>query len=453
MEANQTQDAIEIVMSWQGSVLETDLVVRERPRSVFVGNEGAVRFLLPTSLIEGRAALVACEGEPGNVRYFVRAPGNAELLASKDGEVLETSIDASGARSVALEPNVSCEVRIGDFSFFVRPTAQPEEAPAAPIFEGGASRYVGAVLAAHAVMLAAFFFLPPAASALNLDLSSRDARYISAHITPPQSIEELLQSDPGGATTGEAESDSPAPATSAGGEDPEPRVAGGHGRPNASSVRSPGLVTPTTVSNLGTFNVMAAAFEHAGDSAGVWGSEHLTGGPGGPGLFAALAGGGGPGTGGLDMGGTGIGTCRPGEVCGAGTIGVGGFDTRGGDGPGPGTGIGVRGDRRSRVPTTGEVVATTGGLSRETIRRTIRQHMNEVRFCYESELRSNPSLEGRVSLQFMVDASGRVATSSATGAGMSSVASCVSTAARRWTFPASEGPTGVTYPFVFNAGE
>ena len=44
MEANQTQDAIEIVMSWQGSVLETDLVVRERPRSVFVGNEGTVRF-------------------------------------------------------------------------------------------------------------------------------------------------------------------------------------------------------------------------------------------------------------------------------------------------------------------------------------------------------------------------------------------------------------------------
>jgi hypothetical protein len=452
MEANQTKDAIEIVMSWQGSVLETDLVVRERPRSVFVGNEGAVRFLLPTELLEGRAALLACEGEPGNVRYFVRAPGNAELLASRHGEVLETSIDASGARSVALDADVSAEVRIGDFSFFVRPTAQPEEAPAGPIFEGGATRYIGGVLVAHAVMLAAFFFLPPAASALNLDLMSRDARYISAHLTPPQRIDEIIEMDSGGETSGEAPSDAPAPATSSGGDDPEPRVAGGAGRPNASSVRSPGLVTPTSVANLGTFNVMAAAFEHAGDSAGVWGSEHLTGGAGGPGLFAALAGGGGPGTGGLDMGGTGIGTCRAGEVCGRGTIGVGGFDTHSGDGPG--TGIGLRGDRPSRLPETHPgVVETTGGLSREVIRRNIQRHMNEVRFCYESELRSNPSLEGRVSLQFMVDASGRVATSSATGAGMTSVASCVSTAARRWTFPASEGPTGVTYPFVFNAGE
>lgn len=451
MEANQN-DAIEIVMSWQGSVLETDLVVRERPRSVFVGNEGAVRFLLPTELLEGRAALLSCEGEPGNVRYYVRAPGNAELLASRGGELLETAIDASGTRSIALDADVSAEVRIGDFAFFVRPTAQPEEAPAGPIFEGGATRYIGGVLVAHAVMLAAFFFLPPAASALNLDLMSRDARYISAHLTPPQRIDEILPMDPGGATTGESPNDAPAPATSSGGEDPEPRVAGGAGRPNASSVRSPGLVTPTTVSNLGTFNVMAAAFEHAGDSAGVWGSEHLTGGAGGPGLFAALAGGGGPGTGGLDMGGTGIGTCRAGEVCGRGTIGVGGFDTRGGDGPG--TGVTMRSDRPSRGPTAIEgVVNTTGGLTREVIRRTIRQHMNEVRFCYESELRSNPSLEGRVSLQFMVDASGRVATSSATGAGLTSVASCVSTAARRWTFPASEGPTGVTYPFVFNAGE
>lgn len=452
METNQEQ-AIEIVMSWKGTVLETDLIEADRPRSVFVGNEGAVRFLLPTEVVTGRSEIVACEGQPGAVRYFVRAPEGGELVASKNGEVVEGSIDASGVRSVALEGDVRVEVRLGDFSFFVAPTAQPEKAPAAPIWEGTAMRYIGGALAAHAVLLAAFFFMPPAASALNLDLMRDDSRYITTSIAPSETIEELLPPESGGESQGESLSDAPAEASSAGGEDPAPRVAGGHGRPDASSVRREVPVTAENMSNnLGTFNVLATAFDHAGSTPGTWGSEHLTGGLGGPGLLAALAGGGGPGTGGLDMGGTGIGTCRAGEVCGRGTIGVGPLATRGGDGPG--TGVGMRGDRPGHVPPpiSGNV-ETTGGLTREIVRRTIRQHMNEVRFCYESELSSNPSLEGRVALTFMVDANGRVVTSSANGAGMSDVSTCVASAARRWTFPSSDGPTGVTYPFMFQSGE
>jgi hypothetical protein len=449
MEKNET--AIEIVMSWKGTVLETDLVSAERPRSVFVGNEGAVRFLLPTESLSGRAELLACEGEPGSIRYFVRAPSGSELIASKDGEVLESQLDASGARSIALESGTRAEVRVGDFSFFIAPTAQPEKAPSAPIWEGGATRYIGAVLAAHAVLLGAFFFMPPAASALNLDLMNRDDRYITANITPPQSIEELLQPE-AGESMGEALNDAPAEASDAGGEDPEPRVAGGHGRPDASSVRTTGPVTATSVHDMGTFSVLANAFDHAGASAGTWGSEHLTGGPGGPGLLAALAGGRGDGFGGLDMNGSGIGTCRAGEVCGRGTIGTGRLATRGGDGPS--TSVGLSGHHTGRVPppVTG-VVETTGGLTPEIIRRTIRQHMNEVRHCYERELTSNPSLEGRVALQFMIDSTGTVRSSSAAGEGMTPVSSCVATAARRWTFPESEGPTGVTYPFVFQSGE
>jgi hypothetical protein len=438
--------AIEIVMSWKGTVLETDLVSAERPRSVFVGNEGAVRFIVPAELMPGRHALVACEGEPGSVRYVVRAPAGGELVASKNGEMVDAS-------EIGIEKGVIAEVRIGDFTFFVQPCAQPEKTPAGPLFDGGASRYIAAVLAAHAVMLGAFFFLPPAASALNLDRMTHEDAYITAHLTPPQRIDEILPVDSGGESNGEAPSDAPAESGERGGEDPTPRPAGGHGRPDASSTRHDVPVTASTVASLGTFSAIATAFDHAGATPGTWGSEYLADGIGGPGIAVALPGGGGSGPGGIDMVGIGIGTCRPGEVCGRGTIGVGRLATRGGVGPGPGTGTGVRDDRPSVTPDYRTVTTTTGGLSREAIQHTIRRHMNEVRFCYERELSSNPSLEGRVSVTFMVDATGTVRQANAAGEGMSDVSSCVATAVRRWTFPESEGPTGVTYPFVFQSGE
>lgn len=439
--------AIEIVMSWKGTVLETDLVSADRPRSVFIGNEGMVRFLVPSELLGGRHALLACEGEPGAVRYVVRAPAGAELVASKNGEMIPSGSE------IALEPGVIAEVRAGDFVFFVQPTAQPEKTPAGPLFETGPARYIAGVLAAHAVMLGAFFFLPPAASALNLDRISREDAYISAHLTPPQSIDELLPPESGGESMGEEVDGAPAEASDAGGEDPEPRVAGGHGRPDASSVRTPHPVDATSTANLGTFSAIATAFDHAGAAPGVWGSSFLEGGIGGPGLNVALPGGGGDGFGGLDMSGVGIGTCRPGEVCGRGTIGVGHLATRGGVGPGTGTGMPGPGSRPSVTPDYDTVTTTTSGLARELIQRTIRRHMNEVRFCYERELSSNPSLEGRVSVTFMIDATGTVRQSTASAAGMSDVGSCVASAVRRWTFPESEGPTGVTYPFVFQSGE
>jgi hypothetical protein len=436
--------AIEIVMSWKGTVLETDLVSAERPRAVYVGSEGPVRFLVPVEHLSGRHALVSCEGADESLRFVVRAPAGAELAASSNGEAIE-------GREVVLGPGVLAEVRIGDLSFFVQPCARPEATPAGPLFDLGASRYVAGVFAAHAVVLGAFFFLPPAASALNLDRLAREDAYIRAHITPPQRIDELLPAD-AGERSGEARSDAPAEASDAGGEDPEPRVAGGRGRPDARSVRSPVPVTAATARSLGTFSAVATAFDHAGAEAGTWGSPLLEGGPGGPGLLAGLAGGGGDGFGGLDMHGTGIGTCRPGEVCGRGTVDVGRLSTRGTGGPGPGTGLPIRSSRPSAVPDYDTVSTTTGGLPRELIQRTIRRHMNEVRSCYERELSSNPSLEGRVSVTFLIDATGTVRQANAAGEGMHGVGSCVATAVRRWAFPSSEGPTGVTYPFVFQSG-
>jgi outer membrane biosynthesis protein TonB len=58
-------------------------------------------------------------------------------------------------------------------------------------------------------------------------------------------------------------------------------------------------------------------------------------------------------------------------------------------------------------------------------------------------------------VQFFVSPDGTVqssAVSQSSGA-VGGVGQCVSASVRRWTFPASEGPTSVTYPFVLQSAQ
>jgi hypothetical protein len=56
------------------------------------------------------------------------------------------------------------------------------------------------------------------------------------------------------------------------------------------------------------------------------------------------------------------------------------------------------------VPGTAEV---RGSLDKELIRRIIRRHINEVKFCYERELTRYPDMEGRVMVNFTIGADRR----------------------------------------------
>jgi Ca-activated chloride channel family protein len=98
-----------------------------------------------------------------------------------------------------------------------------------------------------------------------------------------------------------------------------------------------------------------------------------------------------------------------------------------------------------------------GSLDKEMIRRVIRRHINEVKFCYEKELLMLPQLTGRVELRFVIDLKGAVASSEigASTINNEKVESCVAAAARRWEFPAVEGSgiVQVSYPFVFKNAE
>jgi TonB family protein len=163
------------------------------------------------------------------------------------------------------------------------------------------------------------------------------------------------------------------------------------------------------------------------------------------------------GVGGLGSNGTGRGGGGEGE----GTIGGGGplgttgrYGGHGGPGYGIGPGVGVLATHHPRVPDPVIGHATVQGtLDKEIIRRIVRRHLNEVKFCYQEALAAHPALEGRLVTQFSIAPSGRVLAAVVQSSTLKavSVESCVVNAIKRWEFPAPErgGLAMVSYPFTF----
>jgi TonB family protein len=146
-----------------------------------------------------------------------------------------------------------------------------------------------------------------------------------------------------------------------------------------------------------------------------------------------------------------------------GTIGIGDWGAfrpggPGGPGHGPGWGSGpaarLPGRRPTEIVGAPPPVRVIGSLDKSIIRRVIRSHLNEVRFCYEKELMRAAALAGRITVRFTIGANGAVATSGVEASTLGNVAveRCVTDAVRRWEFPRPEGGVVmVSYPFLLKA--
>ncbi|HFE44459.1 MAG TPA: AgmX/PglI C-terminal domain-containing protein, partial [Nannocystis exedens] len=132
-----------------------------------------------------------------------------------------------------------------------------------------------------------------------------------------------------------------------------------------------------------------------------------------------------------------------------------GSGTGHGSGYGRGTGHGL-GRRPGPRIRQGQVIVQ-GALDREIIRRIIRSHINEIRYCYQRRLVQDPSLAGKVILNFVIDAEGKVADSKIKSSTLRDVqvGTCMARSARRWKFPdpLGGGIVRITYPFVFAPSE
>ena len=128
----------------------------------------------------------------------------------------------------------------------------------------------------------------------------------------------------------------------------------------------------------------------------------------------------------------------------------------GGSGGLGGRGFGAGKDRGNAPAVLMSRASVSGGLDASTIRRVIRRHLSEVKYCYLSVgLPTNPKLEGMVKVAFSINKTGRVGRVSIaqTTLNHGRTERCIRTAVRRWRFPKPTGAVPyVTYPFLFKPG-
>lgn len=156
------------------------------------------------------------------------------------------------------------------------------------------------------------------------------------------------------------------------------------------------------------------------------------------------------GFGGLGLKGTGTGGGGVGN-----TIGVGRLGTRGRGGGKFGYGTGVARIRRRKERDVSISVGRPiimGSLSMEIIRRVIRSHRDQIKYCYSKELTRNPNLTGKVSVKFTISPEGYVqqANVSKTTLRNAAVERCICQKIRTWKFPEPKGGgiVIVNYPFI-----
>jgi TonB family protein len=366
--------------------------------------------------------------------------------------------------SFSLGDRGRAKIDCGATTFLISATPRPRPVPVPfLIWRWSEQAYTVGTAAALLLFLLMIFSVPPDPKSLSLDLFNADSRFVNFLIKPPEEKEEeipewLKKKGPdeqgGKGKRHKGEEGKMGKKTSKNKEglyglkgpkdNPDPHLAKKLAEENAKNAGILGVLKMNEGSHLASIfgRDTAAGSDAVNVLGGLIGNE----------IGEAY------GVGGLGLVGTGTGGGGTGE----GTIGLGNFGTigkggGGGNGSGYGRGAGGLGGRRARAPDVIPGQANVrGSLDKEIIRRIIRRHINEVKYCYETELVKKADLSGRVSVQFTIAATGQVIASVLQSSTMGNirVENCVVQAVRRWEFPKPMGGgiVIVSYPFNFTAG-
>jgi TonB family protein len=94
--------------------------------------------------------------------------------------------------------------------------------------------------------------------------------------------------------------------------------------------------------------------------------------------------------------------------------------------------------------------------SQQDIVNVVRRRLGGIKHCYESRLKRNPELKGKVVVHFVVHSGGTVIESSVVenSTGDSELGACIASQVRAIRFPPAQGggETSVTYPFILAPG-
>lgn len=445
----------------------------QRPRDFTVGcSAQALLPLAPEVLAEPALPLLRSTGTSfelvitDRMRGLVSA-GDRTVPLVEAARAGHDSDAAPGARALPFLEGMRARVDIGRTTVHLKSVPAPRRQPVPLTVDVTSLRYTGMVFAAAAGFLALLFALPPDASALSLDGYDRAHRFARVVITPPQ-LEEP-KPPPWLKKPDEKK-------TARGGRlhKGDAGIAGSKKAPDAHkrlSIKGPPDNKELTLARrqeavemakssgvLGMMRsrdpMLSSLFSKSESALGTE-AEHVMGnlignqvGPSGGVEGLGLVGSG------RDGGGAGLNTLGFGPLDGIGSHGCGGKGCGDGEYGATRKVASLRTHTIKPVVTYDHAPTIVGGLDKEIIRRVIRRHANEVRFCYEQALVKQPDLYGKVVVKFAIAPQGSVSTAVPADATVGyEVGRCVSEAVRRMEFPKplGGGVVMVSYPFVFRA--
>jgi TonB family protein len=401
--------------------------------------------------------LVAAQGADYVVNVTPRMEG--EVYVDGQSYPLAQFVQQRGS-SFSLPPAGYARLECGETTFFVTATNRPRKLDIPFLtWRWNEQVYTAGSAVALLLFLLMIFAVPPDPKSLSLDLFNSDNRFVKFLIKPPEEKEEEIpewlkskkpEEQGGKGKRHKGEEGKMGKKTSKNKEglyglkgpkdNPDPHLAKKLAEEQAKNAGILGVLKQSEGSHIASiFGRDSALGSDASDVLGGLVGNQIgeAYGVGGLGLVGTGSGG----------GGTGEGTIGLGNL---GTIGKGGG---GGNGSGYGRGAGGLGGRRAHAPDVIPGTASVrGSLDKEIIRRIIRRHINEVKYCYEQELTKKASLGGRIMVQFTIAASGQVIASVLQNStmGNAKVENCTVQAVRRWEFPKplGGGIVIVSYPFV-----
>ena len=94
------------------------------------------------------------------------------------------------------------------------------------------------------------------------------------------------------------------------------------------------------------------------------------------------------------------------------------------------------------------------GLKAQEIMKVLKAELGKIEDCYESQLKQNPSLAGKVSVKYVVGSRGTVRSCGVEENSTKSkpLGTCICSEIIKWKFPKPRGGEDVTvnYPFTFS---
>lgn len=446
-------DTLEIAMLWQDHVLVVNSY--EKPRTVTIGSANVKNdFAIEDPAIsDERFPLV--EYANGYTLNFTQGMSGIVQVSGQqytlDEAVSHGIAQRSGSGfSMALDSRVSARVDIGEITFLLHFTDVPIAAFGGTAFDTAPLPYISLSAAAHILFLILAMTMPDDARSLDLDGFQANDRFVQLMIEPEQQEEEKPDwLDDGG--DDEAAAKHKGEEGQAGKEDSEEvnkklAIKGDRSPEDLELKRAADTEVAMNAGIAGELMVSSpwGSSDTSVGSDAIHALGNLTGGE-----FGESKGFGGLGLQGAGRGGGGI-SERGIGLANVGTAGRGGGGRGGG---GYGKGAGDLGERNSRVP---KIVPGSpqvqGSLDREIIRRVVRQHRGEIKFCYESGLQKNKGLEGRVTVRFTISATGSVVSAVVKDSTLNNatVERCMTDKIRRWIFPEPKGGGIVTVNYPFN---